>query len=193
MRRHSASSKPLGGGRGGEILNSAQPPRGIASPEIGVECQVRGRGFDLVLEPRPVENQRSARRQDLRRAFDQPERCGPRADVRHVDVEHGIGPVDRPVGRAGVDDDRLADVRRDRSLPPGRDRRQGVGMRVARLPVEVRESARRTRLHARRSRSRPPGPSRSPAASPPGPRRSARDCAAPPERSAAHPALVGPS
>ena len=78
-----------------------------------------------------------------RRPIEQAQARCPRADVRHVDAQHRVGAIDRPVGSASIERQRRPQVRQRRLLAPGRDRCQRGRVGIARLPVAARESAAR--------------------------------------------------
>ena len=191
--RNSTKSKPFRGRSRGEILDAAKTPFRIARLEIRIERKIRRRGLDIVLQPRAVEDQRTVRREQPGRAGDQAERCAPRTDVHHVDVQHGVGA--RSTGqspRAGVDHDRLAQVRQAGRIRARRQSTRAHRGACRSAATQGPESAPRTRPHARRSRSQFRAPCRWQAAIPSKRRQSARGCAAQPERSGAGPTRPGP-
>ena len=147
--------------RSGEILDPAQPPFGVAAPcRSRVEREIARRGLDRVPDPWAVEDQRRARAKQPRRAVEQAERRRPRADVNHVDAEHRIGAVDRPVGRRGIERSGGSNIRQRRRVTPGGDRSSASGWTSLGCHSRSRETLARNRRRARRCRWRSPAPGR---------------------------------
>ncbi len=63
--------------------------------------------------------------------------------MSHVDIQHCVRPVDRPVGRSGIDDDGCAQVRAGRLRTPRLDGGKRSGIGLARLPCQIWEALRK--------------------------------------------------
>ena len=100
------ASKPCFAAASAKSSTCRSPQDGIPALEAGVEFEVARHRFNIVLEPRAVEDQRSAFAQYPAGTAQQPERGGPRTDVDHIDAENGIRASDPPVVARSVELDR---------------------------------------------------------------------------------------
>jgi hypothetical protein len=128
------------GGKGRDLVQVPKSPSRVARLEIPVERQIAGRRLDAGLNVRAIEEQCAAGVQNPAGASHQPFGRGPRRNVDHVDVDDGIGPLDRPCVREGsVKLQWREQVGQSSMLAPSRDTGQGTRIRVGRLPLQVRQ------------------------------------------------------